>query len=319
MQSFATAKALLARLFGFEFPDSLFALHEFWTGLTEEERPDRFAALGMEPIGPLQLLALPEAEAQKLEPIVPWVLHWRFFRDPPEFFPCLYGDQDCLRWGLLLDEPAKGFRGAASFYHNDLSEITVYPSLFAAILHRIKERTSDWEPDDPEDKADHLKEQDRLRRFSEKFHRFIEDRQIPLDDGRGQGLPSDTGLDLQVSSQGEDWFSGILGEWGIFPPTGHPRIIHLGVLKERNEIERLVREAVAACEKGRALPALSLGRSLWYWASDGRLRNSSKECGAIAYDLLKRAYTILDRPALLGVLDLHFKHRDLENVDLLDR
>jgi len=313
---FPAAKAQLARLYGLEFPDSLFLLHEFLAGLPQEERPSRFSGVGMEPIGALQLLACPEAESQRLQPTVPWLLHWRFFRDPPEFHPCLFGDQDGLRWGLLYDEPAKGFRGAASFYHNGHSEITVYPSLFAAVLSRIKDRTSTSEPEDPEERAHHRKQQDRLRRFSETLHRFIQDRQIPLDDGRGKGLPCDTGLDLQPAGEGEDWFSGVLGEWSVFPPTDHPRIIHLGRLKERTEIGRLVRDAVAASENGRALPALSLGRSLWYWGSDGRLANSSPEYSAVAHDLLKRAYSILDRPALLRVLDIHYKQRELAEVDL---
>jgi hypothetical protein len=79
-------------------------------------------------------------------------------------------------------------------------------------------------------------------------------------------------------------------------------------MKEAREIKQLVRKAVVASEKGRALPALSLGRSLWYYGVKSWLVNSS-DYGSVAYDLLKRAYTLLDRPALLRVLDMHFEHR----------
>ena len=75
-------------------------------------------------------------------------------------------------------------------------------------------------------------------------------------------------------------------------------------------------DAVAATENGRALPALSLGRSLWYYEVQSWLVNS-RDYSADAYDLLKRVYTLLDRPALLRVLELHFAQRDLESVDLL--
>jgi hypothetical protein len=327
MRSLAEAKALLARLYGFEFPDSLFLLHEFFSGLGEGELEGYLDALGMMPIGPLKVLSLTDTELDRLKPALPLVLDRRFYRDVPEFFTCLLGDQDWLHWGLLLDEPAKGFRGAASYYHHDLGHISVYPSLFVAVLDRIKDRTDTSEPVDAEEKAHRREQQDNLRRFSEKFHHFIQDRQILLDDGRGKGLPSDTGLSLLTADTVKDWFSNILdwyscwprSDWSVFPPTGYRRIIHLWKMKEPSEIDGLIMAAVAACKKGRALPALSLGRSLWYW---GRLEwlgleNSSQRYGAIAYDLLTRAYILLDRPALLRVLDMHFAHRDLESVDLL--
>src|SRR5438105_3916921 len=86
MRSLPEAKALLARLYGLEFPDSLFLLHEFFSGLPVDERPDRFSGLGMEPIGPLQVLSRSDAELERIKPALPWALHWRFFRDVPEFF-----------------------------------------------------------------------------------------------------------------------------------------------------------------------------------------------------------------------------------------
>ena len=122
---------------------------------------------------------------------------------------------------------------------------------------------------------------------------------------------------MQVASKGEDWVSGVLGEWSVFPPTGHPRITHLGQMKDGKAIQRLVGDAVAAGGKGRAVPALSLGRSLWYWGSEAGLANSSPHYGVIAYDLLKRAYALLDRPALSLVLDAHFEHRALSGPDFL--
>ena len=67
MRSLPEAKALLARLYGLEFPDSLFLLQEFLAGLPEDERPDRFGGLGMEPIGPLQVLSCSDAELERIK------------------------------------------------------------------------------------------------------------------------------------------------------------------------------------------------------------------------------------------------------------
>jgi hypothetical protein len=278
----------------------------------------------MWPIGPLEILLLPEAESENLQLSLALVLHWRFYRDVPEFFSCLKGDQDLLHWGLLLDEPAKGFRGVASYYHLDTSPISVHPSLFSAILERLASRLDTSEPVEAEEKAEYHSQQDCLRRISGTLQGFIEHERIALDEGRGTGLPSDTGLDLLVAEKGEDWFSSILdwfsrwprSDWSVFPPNDHPRAVHLGKMKEPGEIQQLVRKAVMAGEKGRALPALSLGRSLWFYGQKGWLVNSS-DYHADAYDLLKRAYTLLNRPALLRILDFHFEHRARASVDLL--
>jgi hypothetical protein len=324
MRSLPESKQLLASLYGFEFPDCLFLVHKFFASLDTQEREKCFCALAMWPIGPLEILFLPEADSENLQLSLPLVLHWRFFRDVPEFFSCLQGDQDQLHWGLLLDEPAKGFRGAASYYHLDTGPITVYPSLFSAILKRLESRLDTSEPVAAEEKAEYHAQQDQLRRISEKLHAFIDHERIALDDGRGTGLPSDTGLDLLVAEKGEDWFSSILdwfsrwprSDWSVFPPTEHPQAVHLGKMKAASEVRQLVRKAIVAGEKGRALPVLSLGRSLWFHGQKSWLANST-DCAAEAYDLLKRAYTLLNRPALLRILDIHFEHRARASVDLL--
>ncbi len=324
MQSAGKAREILTSLYGLEFPDSLFLLHEFLTGLGGEEWQASSSALGMSQIGPLQILSLPEAELHRIRTTLPLTLHGRYYHDVPEFFSCLWGDQDFLHWGLLLDEPATGFRGAASYYGNDLEPMRVYSSLFAAILDRAKDRTSSFEPSDAEERAEHHRRQDQLHRFSEKIHRFIQDRQICLDESRGQGLSSDTGLGL-IAEKGEGWFSNLLdwfskwprSDWSVFAPTGHSRIVHLGEMKKAEEIKTLVREAMDESEKGRALPALSLGRSLWFWNERRGMQNSSPYFGALAYDLLRRAYTLLDRPALVQILEAHHAHRNSDMVDLL--
>jgi hypothetical protein len=119
-----------------------------------------------------------------------------------------------------------------------------------------------------------------------------------------------------VDAAGQDWASAILGDWSVFPPTGNPRVVHLGQMKAPREIKRLAAEAIAASEQCRPLPALTLGRSLWHWNERRGMANSTPEYSAVAYDLLRRAYRLLDRPALLRVLEMHSEHRDVDTVDL---
>src|SRR5436305_15064827 len=102
MRSLPEAKEFLARLYGVEFPDSLFLLHEFLAGLTAQQRDGFASALGIRPIGPLQVLALPEADLHGVAPTVPLVLHWRYRHDVPELCSCLLGDHDLLHCALLL-------------------------------------------------------------------------------------------------------------------------------------------------------------------------------------------------------------------------
>lgn len=320
MRSRTEAKELLTRLYGVEFPDSLFLLHEFLATFRREEWPAYSSALGIEPIGPLHVLSRSDGELQVREPGVPFLMIDRFDADVPEFFSCLKGDRDWLHWGMLLDEPAKGFRGAASYYSNDLENMRVYPSLFAAILNRIEERRTTWEPAGAEERMVHRQTQELLRQFSEKINSFIEAKRVPLDDGRGEGAPSDTGLDLVVPEKGKSWFSRIFNantrrrhaDWSVFPPTGQPHLVHVGKMKKPEEMERLGRLAMIASDQGQVLPVLSLGRSLWFWKDRRDMAHSSHDYGRVAFELLSRAYALLNRPTLLRVLETHFAHRDYD-------
>lgn len=62
-------------------------------------------------------------------------------------------------------------------------------------------------------------------------------------------------------------------------------------------------------DNGEAIEMLKLGRELWYWNASAR----STE----AYELMRKAYELLERPELIRILDVHYRDRDRNSVDLV--
>jgi hypothetical protein len=277
---------LLTDLYGLAFPLSLLQFHEFINDRDESARDRLLNDLAISPTGPLQLLALPDERLRTFKPKHDLLLHWRFYRDPPEFFTCLHGDTDGLHWGLLLDVPEAGFRGAASYYNNDGDLIAVYPSLFAAVLERIDDRIAGNEellvgdPDQSEHPAYRVAI-DRLKKLRLEVGDFIARQGIALDDGRPEGIDCDTGLDVIVS------------------PGHQPGAVDVADLDGAN--------ALMLAQQDNPYHALCLGRYLW---TGGGEAESDQ-----AYRLLKVAYEALDRRLLSRVLELHYQHRNLSDVD----
>jgi hypothetical protein len=292
---FADQKALLHGLYGLEFPDSLFHFHRFLGSIPPADTEATLNALGMWPDGLLKVLGQPEDRLRTLRPAAPMMLFDRSSRDFPEFFSCLWGHTDGLHWGILLDEPREGFKGAASYYTRDADRIQVHGGLFDALLVQIHHFLSDLDMTikaDPEQEESYRRQAELLVRLREKAARYLKDYNIPLDEGREEGLASETGLSLVAPGGG--------GEL--------PSVFRNYVLKKKAEIEADVRKAVKECERGRPRAAFGLGRSLCYWGGDAY--------AAAAYDLLRRAYAALDRPALGRILELHYPRRQSPFTDL---
>jgi hypothetical protein len=301
MPTWPQYKETLHDLYGVEFPDALWQLHVFFKSLPKSKHVAYFDALAMSPTGPLQLLDLPLARLKRWKPRPSALLHWRFYRDPPEFFSCLHGDTDGLHWGLLLDTPDAGFRGAASYYNNDGDEIAVYRSLFDAVLYRLESSIQDFYEmceDDPDGEGEYRSQIVLLKDLKQRFREYVRANKISLSDHRPAGVKTGTGLDVIVPGARYE------KRWDLMDAK-------TSRAKPAATRASLVKPALAHADKGDAYPALSLGRSLWYWGA--------KSDGKAALQLLTRAYQLLDRPMLLRVLDVHHAHRDLPNVDLLTK
>jgi hypothetical protein len=209
-------QAQLQSIYGLEdveFPDSLFWFCEFLLGLSTAEREDFWSALcNVEPVGPLYFL-LQLAQGNSLHQILTdyqaahyidittdwstWWLDNHYYDDPPEFLTCLRGEIAGEHWGLLLDDPALGFRGVGMFYNGDGSGIGVHESILAAISDRFEEVIENYEGD--EDNEDGFLVAAQL--WQPRFDRFIIDNELNLDDGRPVGIESDTGLSIVPSDR----------------------------------------------------------------------------------------------------------------------
>ena len=139
----------------------------------------------LEPHWPLDLLDR-YSSIDEIEATPTILVHWRFFRNPPELFTCLHGDTDGLHFGLLLDDPARGFRGVAGYYSNDGDVIAEYKGLFHLLTKRIDERIEGAEEmieDDPEYAADYEADIMSLRRLGAGLEAFLVDERIRVDEG----------------------------------------------------------------------------------------------------------------------------------------
>jgi hypothetical protein len=60
------------------------------------------------------------------------------------------------------------------------------------------------------------------------------------------------------------------------------------------------------CDRTEAIEMLKLGRELWHW--------NGKDRSTEAYDLMRKAYELLERPELIRILDVHYRDRDRSMV-----
>src|SRR5262249_33818213 len=117
----ASRRPQLRRLYGFDFPEDFFRFREFASRL----RPLEPLAVLTEVV-PVHLVGAFEVLAGRFDGRTPkfhQLLHWRYYRDPPEFFTVLAGGGDGLHWGYYLDDPATKSGCIASYYAADVFEL----------------------------------------------------------------------------------------------------------------------------------------------------------------------------------------------------
>jgi hypothetical protein len=272
-------RAKLKEIYGVNFPDALFWLHEFIIEQCDCDDPIDLGDIGLYPCGVLSLLLnFDDLGSVKFrdDPL----LHYRYYRDIPEFFTYLNGDTDGQHWGMLLDEPADGFRGAAMYWSNDGAEMTVYDGVFDALIIECEEsiaRLTEYiiynnqasKEEDSEEKTAYSKQQLKLyQELKNRLTKFLEINQLSRHEGRAIGLETSTGIDI--------------------------------VLKDDFD-----------CDYGEAIEMLRVGRELWYW--DGKDRSAE------AFDLMSRAYKLLARHELIRILETHFHNRSRLSVDSIQQ
>ncbi|MFT3926388.1 MAG: DUF2228 domain-containing protein [Myxococcales bacterium] len=285
-----TQARMLTALYGLEFPNSLLQFHAFISGPDRELWEEARSALGLSVTGPLDVLKRVE-DGDEVKPLADILLHWRFYRDPPEFFSTLHGDVDGLHWGLLLDCPEQGFRGAASYYNNDGDLIRIYGGLFDAVFQRAGDIVSELDErieDDPQEEDYYRAGAKKIVAFTRALRAFVVERRIPLWESSARRVTSVTGL-------------------GAVLPADAKSVVSEAGDSTAARVEALLK----ACKQGRPGGALLLGRELWHFGGDTRSED--------AYQLLRAAYAALGRDVLIRVLDAHYQGRDRKSVDLLGK
>eukprot|EP00906_Rhabdomonas_costata_P003728 RCo005642 len=91
-------QAALSGVYGMPFPLDLFVAWEVACELCMEKPLDAFSDLGVQLVGPFELLA-----ARSFKRGSNPHLHWRYFFDPPEFMTVMVGKT--RHYGYFRDEP----------------------------------------------------------------------------------------------------------------------------------------------------------------------------------------------------------------------
>jgi Uncharacterised conserved protein (DUF2228) len=244
-------QAKLKEIYGVTFPDSLFWLHDFIVEQRDCDDPIDLNDIGLYPCGVLNLLL--NNNLDRVEFTDDPLLHYRYYRDVPEFFTYLDGDCDGQHWGMLLDEPIEGFRGVAMYWSNDGAEMTVYNGVFDALLGEYEESIDrlteylfdeDIEDDDASNIVFNQQQLELYRKIKIRVEEFLAKNQLSRTEGRPIGLETNTGLDL---------------------------VLNKNFGRDRKD----------------AIEMLKLGRELWYWEGKDR-STEAYELMWQAYELLDR-------------------------------
>ncbi|NES68234.1 MAG: hypothetical protein F6K24_24860 [Okeania sp. SIO2D1] len=128
-----------------------------------------------------------------------------------------------------------------------------------------------------------------INRFLERIQDYIGKNSIEIVENRVENVSSDTGLGLCV------------------PEKFRRNELSKVYSKRSNEGYKALLDK---CTDDNVVPALKAGRSLWYWGGE---KYSER-----AYNLLKKAYTVLQHETLLHILEIHYNNREIKWVDMTD-
>lgn len=277
----------------FKLPSSLVHLARFLAG----DGKKMLDELKLRATGPLAMLLAAEAPTQLDDPTglnVPF-LEARHARDLPELFTYLEGREDGLHWALLRDRPDEAPCGVASFCSQDTAPLRLHGGVFAGLLDFVADQlaaTQELIEDEREQEAAHRGRVPVLEARDISLRAYADTHRLPLDEGRGRGLASDTGL-------------------GLILPAAHasavPSSDGVRKLDRPADVHAACQRALAECDHGRPYDALVLGRSLFYWKGA-----SERETAGV---LLDRGYAAVGLHPLARVLAAHLEQlEDLEGV-----
>jgi hypothetical protein len=303
-------RSQLRDLYGFDFPDDLFAFWEFAKHLRPLDPLHALSdALHATLVGPFDVLyGLFDGRTPRYSPL----LHWRYYLDPPEFFTVLVGGVDGLHWGYVLDDPGKGEAWVAHYYAEDDYEIEVDgATLFEAVRLWLEYLQAERELDLRDgllaeaDVRTELLAIDRVRRVLVR-HATGQRKQT------GAAYADRYG---RRSSRRKRIVARTRDRLGIIVPAEQYRPLSLSnrdlrQLLRKGDATAVIAEGRRALEEGFPGTALHLGREMWAQVPTGPRLDEMRT-------LLDDAYKALGREVLREVLGQHLTHRDRPYLDVL--
>ena len=277
----------------FKLPANLLQLGRFLAGDGKRVLDE----LKLRATGPLAMLLAADAPAGLDDPTglnIPF-LEARHARDLPELFTFLEGREDGLHWSLVWDRTDEPPRGVASFCSQDNAPMRMHAGIFSGLLDIIADQRAAIDElieDEPDREAAHRARIPVLQALDATVRAWTASHGVALDEQRGSGLYSDTGLDL------------------ILPAAhAHAAPTRDGVRRMGRpiEIQQACKQALTDCDAGRPYDAILLGRSLFYWKDAGE-----RETAGV---LLDKGYAAVGLHPLTRVLAAHLEQlEDLEGV-----
>lgn len=310
------AEERFRRDWGLEPPESLFRFWALHQSLDPEERRAMHDDLWLSPGGVADVLADPGARPRDGVDIR---VHYRFYRDPPEFVTFMLGGSDGLHYGLRFDD-GRTCSGVASYYSNDGGGLDTSAATPLEAVRAYLERV--WaDLDDPHYGEGASEKRTRLGRLRDKLAAYeTGDRpEVGRDYGERYEPPVVPPLDPDRITTLDNAGALVAGGTTLDRPAHNgadeykfATYMH-DLFHDAQALAESVAQARGRCAAGDPAEALVLGRDL-HWASAG---DPTRE--ACARELLVMAYRALDRPSLAEIADVHHRHRGIPSVDVLDR
>lgn len=283
-------RAIVEEVYGFTFPDDLFAFEDF-----VHANPSATETLDISLDGPFALIEGREKKpTKKWDPRGAWP---RFFNDPPEFFTVATGSSDGLHWGYWFDDPDALAPVVTHYHHNDAFELTVDgDTIFHAARRQLEglyasaQEDLQSDPDHADDYRAAIGALDATRDALGKYalgdrtatgRTYLQAVARKPDTSRKPVALTRNKLGIVVA---KNQYRALSGADALDAPNYKPKTA---------DVRALATAAKAALAEGLPGAALKLGHDLW----------SLPGCAEQSYELLDVAYGALGRRTLKSALE----------------
>jgi DNA-binding transcriptional ArsR family regulator len=292
-------KIKLNEAYGFDFPEDFWRFWDFYSNLKDEYKDLFSELLGIGLAGPFDFLrGRFEGKTIKL----PYILHYRYYMDPPEFFTVLTGDSDGLHWGYWVDDLKTSEFSVAHYYNNDAYNILECgTTIFEAVRLYLEQRYHSFLEYMDEEEEGYVTEKlpgFQILRECIMQYETVDRKAIGMDyiDEYEERNKRKVSAELTYGM-------GIVVQDEFYKKMDNYSYKDLNLKKA----EKLSMRAEKYLEEGFPGNALQIGKELWAYGERYK---------ALMYPILEKAYKALGREQLLEILKIHREYREISSVDI---